>query len=86
MLQVATPQIKKDSIRALGAQLVEIGATYDESFIDACREAERSTTLNYVHPVSDVDVVAAQGTIGLEILEQLEDVVKNIYSLTSKNM
>lgn len=71
---VTTPQIKKDSIRALGASLVEIGATYDESFIDACKEAESSESLNYVHPVSDVDVVAAQGTIGLEILEQLEDV------------
>lgn len=71
---VTTPQIKKDSIRALGAELVEIGATYDESFIKACEEAESSETLNYVHPVSDVDVVAAQGTIGLEILEQLEDV------------
>lgn len=71
---VTTPQIKKDSIRALGASLVEIGATYDESFIDACKEAENSESLNYVHPVSDVDVVAAQGTIGLEILEQLEDV------------
>lgn len=71
---VTTPQIKKNSIRALGAQLVETGATYDESFIKACQEAESSETLNYVHPVSDVDVVAAQGTIGLEILQQLEDV------------
>lgn len=71
---VTTPQIKKDSIRALGAELVEIGATYDESFIKACEEAESSATLNYVHPVSDVDVVAAQGTIGLEVLEQLKDV------------
>lgn len=71
---VTTPQIKKDSIRALGAELTEIGETYDSSFISACEEAENSESLNYVHPVSDVDVVAAQGTIGMEILEQLEDV------------
>ena len=70
---MSTPQIKKDNIRALGATLVETGETYDSSFISACEEAEKSQELNYVHPVSDVDVVAAQGTIGLEILEQLED-------------
>ena len=35
---VTTPQIKKDNIRALGADLVEVGNTYDESFICACEE------------------------------------------------
>lgn len=70
----STPQIKKDSIRALGAELVEEGNTYDASFVSACEDAESSEFLHYVHPVSDVDVVAAQGTIGLEILEQLKDV------------
>lgn len=83
---VTTPQIKKDSIRAMGAELVEIGATYDESFIKACEEAEASETLNYLHPVSDVDVVAAQGTIGLEILEQMEDVEQVIIPLGGGGM
>lgn len=78
---VSTPQIKKDNIRALGATLVETGETYDSSFISACEEAESSSELNYVHPVSDVDVVAAQGTIGLEILEQLEDAEQVIIPL-----
>ena len=78
---VTTPQIKKDSIKALGAELVEIGATYDESFIKAAEEANSSDTLNYLHPVSDVDVVAAQGTIALEILEQMEDVEQVIIPL-----
>ena len=78
---VSTPQIKKDNIRALGATLVETGETYDSSFISACEEAEKSQELNYVHPVSDVDVVAAQGTIGLEILEQLEDAEQVIIPL-----
>lgn len=78
---ITTPQIKKDNIRALGAALVEIGKTYDESFIRACEEAEKSDNLYYVHPVSDIDVVAAQGTIGLEILGQLEDVGQVIIPL-----
>lgn len=78
---VTTPQIKKDNIRALGAALVEVGNTYDESFICACEEAEKSDNLYYVHPVSDIDVVAAQGTISLEILDQLEDVEQVIIPL-----
>lgn len=78
---VTTPQIKKDNIRALGAALVEVGNTYDESFICACEEAEKSDNLYYVHPVSDIDVVAAQGTISLEILGQLEDVEQVIIPL-----
>ena len=78
---VTTPQIKKDNIRALGADLVEVGNTYDESFICACEEAEKSDNLYYVHPVSDIDVVAAQGTIGLEILGQLDDVQQVIIPL-----
>ena len=78
---VTTPQIKKDNIKALGADLVEVGNTYDESFICACEEAEKSDNLYYVHPVSDIDVVAAQGTIGLEILGQLDDVQQVIIPL-----
>ena len=45
VVPVSTPQVKKnkkDSIRALGANLVEVGATYDESFVSACELAEKS--------------------------------------------
>ena len=65
VVPVPTPQIKKDSIRALGAQLVEVGETYDESFLAACEMAEKERRF-YVHPVSDRYTVAGQGTITLE--------------------
>lgn len=78
---ITTPKIKKKNIYALGAELAEYGETYDSSFIKACEETEASTDKFYVHPVSDVDVVAAQGTIGLEILEQLDDVEQVIIPL-----
>lgn len=71
VVPVPTPQIKKDNILALGAELIEFGQTYDESFEEACRLSEEG--LFYVHPVSDVDVVSAQGTIGIEIMEQLPE-------------
>lgn len=73
VVPVPTPQIKKDSIRAMGAQLVEVGQTYDESFLAACEMAEQERRF-YVHPVSDRYTVAGQGTIALELLDQLPNV------------
>lgn len=69
VVPVPTPQIKKDCIRALGAELLETGETYDDSFIAACRLAEEKRMF-YVHPVSDRYTVAGQGTITLELLQQ----------------
>ena len=73
VVPMPTPQIKKDYIRSLGASLLEIGETYDESFVAACELAERKKMF-YVHPVSDRYTVAGQGTISLEILRQLPEV------------
>lgn len=73
VVPVPTPQIKKDSIRAMGAELLEVGQTYDESFLAACEVAEKEQ-MYYVHPVSDRYTVAGQGTIALELLEQLPEV------------
>ena len=73
VVPVSTPQIKKNSIRALGANLLEIGATYDESFVSACELAEKEQ-LFYVHPTSDRYTVGGQGTISLEILDQYPQV------------
>lgn len=75
VVPVPTPQIKKDSIRALGADLMEIGETYDESFVAACKVAEEQKMF-YVHPVSDRYTVAGQGTITLEILDQFPNVTQ----------
>lgn len=68
-----TPDIKKNSIRAMGANLLEIGATYDEAFTATVALAEEKQ-MYYVHPTSDRYTVAGQGTISLELLRQLPDV------------
>lgn len=73
VVPVPTPQIKKDCIRAMGAELLETGETYDGSFLAACELAEKERMF-YVHPVSDRYTVAGQGTITLELLTQLPDV------------
>ena len=67
------PQAKKRRIAALGAHLDETAADYDEAEALATRYA-RDTSATFVHAFSDDDVVAGQGTVALEILEDLPDV------------
>ena len=63
---------KNTAIRALGAELVESGATYDESATECARICEeRGMTL--VHSTNNRDVIAGAGTMTLEILEQRSD-------------
>jgi threonine dehydratase len=62
--------VKLRAIRASGAEAVVSGATYDDAERVSRRiEAERG--LAYVHPFDDPDVIAGQGTIGLELMEQV---------------
>lgn len=64
-----TPLIKVSRTRAFGARVVLAGATFDEAYAQACRiqEEEEQT---FVHPFDDAAVIAGQGTVGLELLEQ----------------
>lgn len=63
---------KNAAIRALGAELVEVGATYDET-VKACREMAAARGLALVHSTNDPLVVAGAGTMTLEILRQQPD-------------
>jgi threonine dehydratase len=60
---------KNDAIRALGADLVETGATYDESAA-ACQRLCEEREMTLVHSTNNRDVIAGAGTMTLEILEQ----------------
>lgn len=64
---------KLDAIRSCGAEAVLHGKTYDEAE-EKSFEIERERGLTYVHPFDDPYVVAGQGTIGLELLEQLPSI------------
>lgn len=64
-----TPLIKVNSVKNLGGQVVLHGDTYDEAAAHAKQLCvEQGAT--YVHPYDDLDVIAGQGTIALEILRQ----------------
>ncbi|WP_370980146.1 threonine ammonia-lyase, biosynthetic [Agaribacterium sp. ZY112] len=64
-----TPQIKVDAVRRRGAKAVLVGDTYDEAAAHANKLVEEKG-LTYVHPFDDGDVIAGQGTVGMEILRQ----------------
>jgi threonine dehydratase len=64
-----TPIMKVANTRAHGARIVLHGANYDEAYAEA-RRLEHVERLTFVHPFDDPDVIAGQGTVALEVLEQ----------------
>ncbi len=78
VMPVTTPQIKVNAVRQLGAKVVLYGDSYDEAHAHA-RELERKQKLTFVHPYDDPDVIAGQGTIGMEILRQHADTIHAIF-------
>lgn len=69
----STPPQKVQATRDLGAEVVLTGANFDESFAAAQTDSMASGTV-FIHPFDDPLVMAGQGTIGLEILKDLNDV------------
>ena len=69
VMPVTTPTIKVNAVRSLGGEVVLHGDNYDEAYAHA-RELESAQGFYFIHPFDDPDVIAGQGTIGLEILEQ----------------
>jgi threonine dehydratase len=68
-----TPIIKVEATRNYGANVVLAGDCYDEAYEEAMRLQKEQNSV-FIHPFDDLDVIEGQGTIGLEILEELDDV------------
>jgi threonine dehydratase len=62
--------VKVTASRDFGAEVLLHGANYDEAFAEAMRQCDEQG-LTFIHPFDDPDVMAGQGTIGLELLEQV---------------
>ena len=67
------PISKVEATKRYGAEVVLIDGIYDDAYAAACAEVERTGAM-FVHPFDDDDVIAGQGTIGLEILEDMSSV------------
>ena len=74
----STPSIKTNSVGALGGRVILKGGSYDEAAWHATALAKKHG-YTYVHPFDDEDVIAGQGTIGMELLRQHTGILDAIY-------
>ncbi len=78
VMPTTTPEVKVRAVRNHGAEVILYGDNYDESFEEAIR-LTKSSEMSFIHPFDDTDVIAGQGTIGMEILRQAKEPPEAIY-------
>jgi threonine dehydratase len=78
VMPVTTPQVKVAAVKSRGGEVVLRGDSFDEAYEHA-RELEKKQNLTFVHPFDDPDVIAGQGTIGMEILRQHQGPIHAIF-------
>lgn len=71
-IPATAPISKVEATRKYGADIKLIDGVYDDAYKAAC-EYQKVTNGEFIHPFNDEDVIAGQGTIGLELIEQLQD-------------
>lgn len=69
VMPTTTPEIKSQSVKSMGAEIVLFGDSYSES-CDYAYELAKQTGRVFIHPYDDEDVIAGQGTVAMEILRQ----------------
>ncbi len=73
-----TPGIKVKAVQSYGARTILIGDTYDDAYEHAIKLAAEKN-LEFVHPYDDPDVIAGQGTIGVEIMRQYAEDIEAVF-------
>ena len=73
-----TPRIKVEAVRKLGAEVVLQGNTYDDASRHAAALVEQTGAV-YIHPYDDPDVIAGQGTVAVELLEQHPEPIDAVF-------
>lgn len=69
VMPVTTPEIKVNSVKSYGAEIILHGDAFNEALEFALQQA-REHGYTFIHPYDDIDTIAGQGTIGMEILRQ----------------
>ncbi|MEY2730850.1 MAG: hypothetical protein RL584_1976 [Pseudomonadota bacterium] len=78
VMPVTTPKVKVEAVQALGGTVVLEGESYSDAYQHALKlQAEQD--LVFVHPFDDPDVIAGQGTIGMEILRQHQGPIDAVF-------
>tara|TARA_B100001123_G_scaffold96543_1_gene111136 strand:- start:2862 stop:4397 length:1536 start_codon:yes stop_codon:yes gene_type:complete len=73
-----TPEIKVEAVRRLGAKVILHGDTYDDAS-DYMKKLSRNSGAVIIPPYDDPDVIAGQGTVGMEILNQIPGIPNGIF-------
>jgi threonine dehydratase len=78
VMPTTTPAVKINAVKARGGEVVLHGETYDDAYTHA-RQLSEEKGLTFIHPFDDPDVIAGQGTIGMEILRQQQQPIHAIF-------
>ena len=78
VMPVTTPHIKIAAVEARGATVVLHGDSYSDAY-DEAQRLQKKSGATFVHPYDDPDVIAGQGTIGMEILRQCQGPLDAIF-------
>jgi len=78
VMPVTTPAIKIAAVKALGGEVVLFGEAFDEAYGEA-RRLEAETGAAFIHPFDDPEVIAGQGTVGLEIVRQHSGPIEAVF-------
>lgn len=78
VMPTTTPQVKIEAVKARGGDVVLFGDSYTDAYQHALM-LEKKLKLTFVHPFDDPDVIAGQGTIGMEILRQHQGPIHAIF-------
>lgn len=78
VMPTTTPLIKINAVKSRGAEVVLFGDSYSDAYVHALT-LEKSENLTFVHPYDDPDVIAGQGTIALEILQNHPEPIEAIF-------
>lgn len=78
VMPVVTPQVKINAVKARGGEVILHGNAYDDAYAHA-RQLADEQGLTFIHPFDDPEVIAGQGTIGMEILRQCQQPIHAIF-------
>lgn len=78
VMPTTTPAIKVNAVRARGAEVVLFGDSYSDAYVHALA-LEQQQGLTFVHPYDDPEVIAGQGTIGMEILQDHAQPIEAVF-------
>ena len=78
VMPTTTPLIKVNAVKSRGGEVVLFGDSYSDAYLHAL-ELEKSEGLTFVHPYDDPEVIAGQGTIAMEILNEHPEPIEVIF-------